>query len=832
MIKIGNKEYLNLQEAVLNNAIDIELLKRTLGYLGPFASTADIEDPVAKALYLVGTTIPYSIYQYTGSGYTYLGTFAANGERGPAGPQGPQGPAGIPGEDGPAGPQGATGPQGPIGPQGPQGIQGLQGPKGDTGEQGPQGETGATGATGPAGPKGDTGDTGPQGPQGETGPQGPQGIQGEQGEQGPKGDTGETGATGPQGPKGDTGATGPKGDKGDTGATGPQGPQGEPGPKGDTGATGPEGPQGPQGETGPQGPAGQDGLTTSVTVDGVTYTQVSGNITLPDYPTVPTNVSSFNNDAGYITNSVNNLTNYYDKTTVDGIVEDINEDIALKANSADLASVATTGSYSDLSNKPDLSVYELKSEAFSGSYNDLTDKPTIPTKTSELTNDSGYITSSALPTDYVNISSAQEITGKKTFASTGFNLEFKPNYNSPTADPGLAFKTYNDYTKGYLCYSVPDDAIYLGRYTPTDGAQNIGFYTQDSNYKHKVLVPNTYRSGNTTDYIVTSINNIRANDSGNITLNIPDTTNLVTINTNQNITGEKTFVGSKRIKFKQNTNTDKLGFTLYNPSNNEKGYLEYNPTDDGLYLGRYGNYKVNELGFKTAATGGTHKLLVPNVTLSGTVTDYIPISVNNTKADSSGNISLYIPADVSGTNDGTNWTTITIGNDTYNVGGGSTPSNMVTTDTAQDITGAKTFIGSNINFKLGNTETNPTGITYYDNSGFGRGNLELYKKTVDSVTSYYLTLGTSDSTVTKVGFKLKDTSTNIYNFLMPSGSYNEFSSAGYTTQYNNYIPCAFTDGTKVISANSYGLVNLSTLFYTKSYIDNTVGDIETLLAAL
>ncbi len=29
---------------------------------------------------------------------------------------------------------------------------------------------------------------------------------------------------------------------------------------------------------------------------------------------------------------------------------------------------------------------------FSGSYNDLTDKPSIPTKTSELTNDSGYLT--------------------------------------------------------------------------------------------------------------------------------------------------------------------------------------------------------------------------------------------------------------------------------------------------------------------------------------------------------------------------------------------------------------------------------------------------------
>lgn len=34
----------------------------------------------------------------------------------------------------------------------------------------------------------------------------------------------------------------------------------------------------------------------------------------PTIPTVPTNVSAFNNDVGYITNSVNNLTNYYLKS--------------------------------------------------------------------------------------------------------------------------------------------------------------------------------------------------------------------------------------------------------------------------------------------------------------------------------------------------------------------------------------------------------------------------------------------------------------------------------------------------------------------------------------
>ena len=777
MIKIGNKEYLNLQEAVLNNAIDIELLKRTLGYLGPFASTADIEDPVAKALYLVGTSLPYSIYQYTGSGYTYLGTFAANGERGPAGPQGPQGPAGIPGEDGQPGPTGATGATGPEGPQGPQGLQGVPGPKGDTGERGPQGEQGLQGEPGPKGDKGDTGETGPQGPKGDTGPQGPQGIQGEQGLQGPKGDTGETGATGPQGPKGDTG---------ETGATGPQGPQGE---------------QGPVGATGPQGPAGRDGLTTSITVDGTTYTQSEGNITLPNYPTVPTNISAFTNDSGYITNSVNNLTNYYDKTSIDGIVEDIDEDIALKANSADLATVATTGSYTDLTDKPDLSVYELKSEAFSGDYDDLTNKPDL-----SIYAESADLATVATTGDYEDLTNKPTIPDTSKFVTTD------------TAQTITGIKTFDtdiylrrqSFIKSNIKSS--EDTTWFNVFYTNNRLVNLGSYSAEFRL---------YSYGRPRIFIE---DNSTYNGYLALTSDIPSLTNYVTTDTDQNITGVKTFVGSKKIKFKQSTSSDKLGFTLYDFSNNEKGYLEYNQTDDGMYIGRYGNYGVSELGFLSQLPGSSakHKVLVPNTYGNRDTTDYIVTSINNTRADASGNVTLNIPAAVSGTNDGTNWTTLTIGNDTYNVGSGSTPSNMVTTDTAQDITGAKTFISSNINFKLGNTETNPTGITYYDNSGFGRGNLELYKKTVDSVTSYYLTLGTSDSTITKVGFKLKDTSTNTYNFIMPTGTYNEFSSAGYTTQYNNYIPCAFTNGTRVVSANSYGLVNLSSLVPTTATSTSTV----------
>ena len=77
--------------------------------------------------------------------------------------------------------------------------------------------------------------------------------------------------------------------KGDTGEQGPQGLKGD---KGDTGATG------------PKGEKGSDGLTTAVKVNGQTYTHSNGLITLPNYPTVPTKVSLFTNDAGYLSSSI------------------------------------------------------------------------------------------------------------------------------------------------------------------------------------------------------------------------------------------------------------------------------------------------------------------------------------------------------------------------------------------------------------------------------------------------------------------------------------------------------------------------------------------------
>jgi len=70
------------------------------------------------------------------------GATGLKGDTGATGAQGPQGVQGLKGDTGATGAAGAKGDTGETGPQGPQGTQGLKGDKGDTGETGPQGPAG------------------------------------------------------------------------------------------------------------------------------------------------------------------------------------------------------------------------------------------------------------------------------------------------------------------------------------------------------------------------------------------------------------------------------------------------------------------------------------------------------------------------------------------------------------------------------------------------------------------------------------------------------------------------------------------------------------------
>lgn len=79
---------------------------------------------------------------------------------------------------------------------------------------------------------------------------------------------------------------------------------------------------------------------------------------------------------------------------------------------------------------------------FSGNYNDLTNKPTIPTTTSQLTNNSGFITSSALTgyateswvqsQNYLTTVSWNDVTSKPTFATVATSGDYNDLINTPS----------------------------------------------------------------------------------------------------------------------------------------------------------------------------------------------------------------------------------------------------------------------------------------------------------------------------------------------------------------------------------------------------------------
>ena len=151
-------------------------------------------------------------------------------------------------------------------------------------------------------------------------------------------------------------------------------------------------------------------------------------------------------------------------------------DLSIYAQSSNLSTVATTGSYNDLTDKPTLATV-----ATSGSYNDLTDKPTIPDTS-----------------NFVTIDTNQTITGFKDFDAGKLRIK-----RSSTIPMSLTF------TPEKFVFNANDGVAYFN--LPTSKPKG----TSDA--------PTEYTLATTDD--------------------IPGTSNFVTIDNAQTITGAKTFQG-------------------------------------------------------------------------------------------------------------------------------------------------------------------------------------------------------------------------------------------------------------------------------------------------
>jgi hypothetical protein len=108
-----------------------------------------------------------------------------------------------------------------------------------------------------------------------------------------------------------------------------------------------------------------------------------------------------------------------------------------KANTSSLSTVATTGSYTDLTNKPTIpTLPTLATVATSGSYVDLTNKPTIPTLPTLAT-----VATTGNYNDLINkpvgggtggVTSYTDLTDKPTFATVATTGSYTDLINKPT----------------------------------------------------------------------------------------------------------------------------------------------------------------------------------------------------------------------------------------------------------------------------------------------------------------------------------------------------------------------------------------------------------------
>ena len=167
-----------------------------------------------------------------------------------------------------------------------------------------------------------------------------------------------------------------------------------------------------------------------------TFTNDAGYITMDSVPTVPTNVSAFANDAGYITGYTETDPQYnaWDKD------------------------------YNDLINRPTI--------------------PTVPTNVSAFTNDAGYITMDSVPTVPTNVSAFANDAGY----ITGYT-ETDPQYNAWDKD-------YNDLINRPTIPTVPtnvsaftNDAGYITMDSVPAVPTNVSAFNNDAGYITMDSVP-------------------------------------------------------------------------------------------------------------------------------------------------------------------------------------------------------------------------------------------------------------------------------------------------------------------------------------------------------
>lgn len=235
-----------------------------------------------------------------------------------------------------------------------------------------------------------------------------------------------------------------------------------------------------------------------------------------------------------------------------------------------LSNVATSGSYNDLSNKPSIPTATSDLTNDSG----FVTSSDVPTKTSDLTNDSGYITSASIPTvndatltiqkngtavDTFTANASQNKTINITMAASDVGLGNVGNYKavSTVANQGLT-----DTEKSNARSNI--------------GAGSSSFSGSYNDLTDKPTIPTVNNATLTIQKNGTTVNTFTANASSNVTANI-----TVPINVSEltNDSGYTTNIGT--------VTGVKVGSTSYSPSDGIVSLPAY-PSDTNNRRAFYG----------------------------------------------------------------------------------------------------------------------------------------------------------------------------------------------------------------------------------------------------
>ena len=419
--------------------------------------------------------------------------------------------------------------------------------------------------------------------------------------------------------------------------------------------------------------------------------------------------------SGYI---ADRESNYYNKTAVDGLIANVQSSnvndatLTIKKNASDVGDTFTANASSDKTINLDLATV-----ASTGSYNDLSDRPTIPTDTADLTNGAGYLTQDDIAdlnpgsgtSDYSfvddpNVPSWVKSSTKPTYTAQEVGA-LPDNTVIPTVNNATLTikKNANDAGTEFAANASTDVVCNLGlatvatsgNYGDLSGTPTFKTINGESITGSGAIVISGADGGEANVIEGIYVNNVyQTPDNKNVNIAVPTTVAELTDASNYVQTSRT--INNKALSSNVTLTLDDVadGSNRSIPTvNNSTITIKKNSSDTGdNFTTNASSAKTINLGLSTVATSGLYS------DLSGTPTiptvNNATLTINKGGTDDTGsktfsanassnvtiNLGLATVASSGSYNDLSNKPTIP-----------TIPTNHVTTDTTQTITATKTF---------------------------------------------------------------------------------------------------------------------------------------------